>query len=361
RKTKPELHFTEIVLSNPHSLPVGRTLGKIKEHLCDIYRIFVREGILILKLNGEELVCREPDVLVAPYYKKLNGPAVRWSKEIDFDFGKGLRATGFAAIRKRASTTHAGFALFRRRRLIQGSGDEGYRPEFIFGKPNSFIYQRLFGELHLEGFEISHTKDGFQWDENEEPFLALLKEDLSRAEFPLLQQAKEHRVQRERSDYRRGAETAAQSTSDTIKEHVPPVMNSIAGHMAPEPPPARLAEATTASRRTIDIEFHGRPWRIVLELSDDPAVGEWLEISDQVAQADSQDAGGRRVIELRLSLAHPFMDRFGGVDPEQIEPLLRVAAALGLAEVAARESGVRMAGTVRRNVNELLKEALWKT
>ena len=55
------------------------------------------------------------------------------------------------------------------------------------------------------------------------------------------------------------------------------------------------------------------------------------------------------------------MERFGGIDPDQIEPLLRIAAALGLSEVAARDSGVRMAGTIRRNVNELLRNALWQT
>jgi len=37
------------------------------------------------------------------------------------------------------------------------------RPEFIFGTGNSYRRQRLIGEIHLEGFEVSHTKDGFQW------------------------------------------------------------------------------------------------------------------------------------------------------------------------------------------------------
>ena len=52
------------------------------------------------------------------------------------------------------------------------------------------------------------------------------------------------------------------------------------------------------------------------------------------------------------------MDRFGGTDAASIEPLLRLAAAIGLAETAAREAGVPMAGTFRRNINELLRDAL---
>ena len=68
----------------------------------------------------------------------------------------------------------------------------------------------------------------------------------------------------------------------------------------------------------------------------------------------------RRVVTVRVSLAHPFMERFGGTGHDEIEPLLRIAAAIGLSEITARESGVRMAGTQRRNINELLRGALCK-
>ena len=57
-------------------------------------------------------------------------------------------------------------------------------------------------------------------------------------------------------------------------------------------------------------------------------------------------------------MAHPFMVRFAQTDTEDVEALLRVAAAIGLAEVLARDSGVRKAGTVRRNVNDILRDAL---
>lgn len=362
RPVKKDTHFTEIALNELYNIPIGRTLGKIKEHLRDIYRLFIREGMLLLRFNDEELSYQEPRVLVAPYYRKPNEKSITWRKEFDFDFGQGLHARGFAAIRHTASTTHAGFALFRRRRLIQGSSDEGYRPETIFGKPNSFPYQRVFGEIHLEGFEVSHTKDGFKWDENEEPFLQLLKEELSRNDLPLLQQAREYRVDRHRQEFKRGAETATNRTSDAIRDHVPPVLSALRKDSSAQSPPAELPVATTAAHRVIDLELHGQHWRIVLELTDDPAVGDWLEISDQMAMDHAADnPESARIVGLRLSLVHPFMQRFGGTESEQIEPLLRVAAALGLAEVAARDSGVRKAGTIRRNVNELLRSALCQT
>lgn len=360
RHVSETAHYTEVVLTDIYHVPAGRTLGKIKGHLLDIYRVFTREGLLVLRLNEEELIYRGPEILFTPFHRDESGTPVLWKKEIDFNFGDGLRAHGFAAIRKTANTSLAGFALFRRGRLIQGSGDEGYRPERIFGKPNSFIYQRLFGELHLDGFEVSHTKDGFQWDENEEPFLELLKDELSKSEFPLLQQAREHRVQPRQPDLRRGAEEAVAHTSEAIRDYVPTVLSTLAQESPETSPQEELAPTSIASYRVIDVELQGRPWRIAIELSDDPAVGDWLEISDHVVREEDRSEG-RRIVGLRLSLRHPFMERFSGTDPDQIEPLLRVAAALGLGEVAARDSGVKYAGTIRRNVNELLRNALWKT
>ncbi|MBN9001410.1 MAG: hypothetical protein J0H75_04845, partial [Rhizobiales bacterium] len=61
---------------------------------------------------------------------------------------------------------------------------------------------------------------------------------------------------------------------------------------------------------------------------------------------------------IRLSLAHPFMISFAQTDPDDVEALLRVASAIALAEALARRGGVRLAGTIRRNVNDILREAL---
>lgn len=357
-----DLHFTEIKLSQISRTPARRTLGKIVEHLKDIYRVFSSRGDIVLRLNGEPLIYDAPEILVAPHHKKPNSEPIQWKKKLEFDFGEGLRAHGFAAIRKKASVSKAGFALFRRDRLIQGSGDEGYRPEQLFGKSNSFIYQRLFGELHLEGFDVSHTKDGFKWDENEEPFLDILKDELSSKEMPLLQQAREHRVQATRRQLVTSANKATKRVADTIQDHVPPVMEELATEHQTNPVERELSTASAASTRVIEIDFLSQRWRITIELSDDPAVGDWLSLSDSILRdVGAEDTEGIRQIGMRLALRHPFMERFAGADADQIEAVLRLGAALGLAETAARESGVRFAGTIRANVNELLRTAMWRT
>ena len=356
RPSQPKAHFTEIILSNLHKPPQGRTVGKIREHLASIYRVFIKEGILELRFGDEVLSYSQPRILCAPFHERASEAPQLWRKEIDFDFGEGLRARGFAALRQKASTSHAGFALFRRDRLIQGSADEGYRPKIIFGNPNSYTYQRLFGELHLEGFDVSHTKDGFQWDENEDPFLGLLKEELDKEPTPLLNQAKGYRVRQRNPDLKPGAETSTRRTSKTVQNEVPPVIEAqLYEEPENQPPPSDLPTTEMPiADKTVPVEIDGKKWEISIELVNEQAVGDWISVSD-----DPWDGKVRRV-KIRMSLAHPFMVQYSGVEASQIEPLQRLAIAIALAEITARDSGVKKTRTFIRNINKFLRDALSK-
>ena len=112
------------------------------------------------------------------------------------------------------------------------------------------------------------------------------------------------------------------------------------------------------ARRVVEVELNRTRWRIVLELTDDPAVGPWLEISDGMLTDEDLPIAQSERSGCAWLFAHPFTVRFGGTDGSQIEPILRLAAAIGLAEVAARDGGVAGASTIRRNLNELLRNAL---
>ena len=324
---RPDEHFTEVVLEDLHRRPTGRTLGKIKEHLTDIYRVFTRDGLLELHFDGRPLHYEPPAILKAPYYRSPDEPPRQWRKDIEFDFGEGLRVHGFAAIRATGSTSHAGFALFRRSRLIQGSGDEGYRPDTIFGNSNSYRYQRLFGELHLQGFEVSHTKDGFRWDENEQPFLDILREHLDKEHLPLLRQAEGYRVRASRDQLGRAATSAVASTAEALQETLATVLEIIDETPAPPltPPEDLPPPVSQLAARTIQTRFRGDAWDVTVELTAEEQV-EWLQIADRPAQTNDQP----RRLGLRVSMAHPFMVRFAGVDTEDTDALLRLAAAIGI-------------------------------
>jgi hypothetical protein len=212
---------------------------------------------------------------------------------------------------------------------------------------------RLFGELHLDGFEVSHTKDGFRWDENEQPFLELLKEHLDDDDLPLLRQADNYRAIAARGERAKAAKEAVERTTTALSESLPSIIVNVAEKEPIETPSISLQQQNTLASKSISFKFRQEDWTIKIELSDDPAESQWLAISDVVDQPSST-----RVIEIRLSMTHPFMVSFAQTDPDDIEALLRVASAMALAEVLSRRGGVRLAGTVRRNVNDILREAL---
>jgi hypothetical protein len=350
-----EWHFTEIVLEELHHPLAGRTLGKIKEHLAEIYRVFLREGSLELSFRGEELAYSEPSILVAPPFRTPEATPFLWKKDISFDFGQGLAVKGFAALREPASTTHAGFSLFRRKRLIEGSADEKYRPQVIFGNPNSYRYQRLFGELHLEGFEVSHTKDGFQWDDNEFAFLEILKEHLDEEELPLLEQAEGWRTRAAKSSIVPRVEKAVSQTASALQRYLPTMLPALADAENVDVPTTVLPSTSNLAAKELTITLRGRTWRIRIEVTEDPAEGDWLSVGNMDIETD-----GSRQLDLRVSAIHPFMVSFAQLDENAFEAVLRLAAAIGLSELVARDSGIQKAGTFRRNINEILSEALSK-
>lgn len=348
-------HYTEITLLDPYNKLQTKTASKIKQHLASIYRIFLREGLLELWFEGEQLTYELPPILSYPYFKTPNDTPKRWHKDFDFDFGLGLKAKGFAALREVASTSTAGFALFRRNRLIEGSFDEPYRPEYIFGSGNSYRKQRLFGEIHLDGFQVSHTKDGFKWEEHEQTFLELLKDELETQDLPLLSQAEGFRARAAQRELRAEAEKANSRVAETIEKEAPPILDTqSAAAPVTDAPPESLPEAETGSSRVIEVDHRGGKWRITIELSIDPAVEDWLTITDRA------EAREPRQIGVRMSLVHPFMVRFCRTESAEIEALERVAAALALAEITARDAAVPQYGTIRRNVNQLLRDVFSK-
>lgn len=354
RAVPSESHYTEIVLEELcHPLKGGRTIGKIREHLASIYRVFLRDKTLQLIFNGEPLVYESPAVLHASCYRNPSGPSLTWQKNIDMDFGAGQRVTGFAALRETASTSHAGFALFRRNRLIEGSADDTYRPAKVFGNSNSYRYQRLFGELHLQGFEVSHTKDGFRWEEYEEEFLDLLKEELEREPLNLIDQAEGFRAKLHRKTVEERARKATDSVATVIERDLPVVLE-LDEEQPAEPAPiplALLAPSVMLTERVINVKTHNSQWRLTVRTTLDPAIGDWLKLGESKQVTE----GGITLnqVDVHVSLAHPFVVRFIGASNENVELFIRMAAAFALAFRLGDAAGRR---GYLHYLNELLRE-----
>lgn len=352
-----------VTLQNLHHLPQGRTVGKIKDHLASIYRVFLESKKIDIRFNGDSLIYSSPLVLSskvfsAPGKVDSDSPEFEWKKSIDLDFGSGQRVTGFAALRRVGSTPLAGFALFRRNRLIVGSHDETYRPSFIFKNTNSYPYQRLFGELHIEGFEVSHTKDGFRWEEYEDIFLELLKEAIVSKPLDLLCQAENYRA----LPVRKSIEKVAQEATNVVAEYIestiaPLIVEAREDPVTPAALPFELDPSPLqASERTICVDDGDWKWIITIKTSIDPIVNDWVSLSK--LEKDNGDSGRTRRICLDVSLAHPFSSEFLGANNENIELFLRFATAICVSLLLTEDLISEPPQVVLHHLNSLLRGAL---
>jgi hypothetical protein len=353
KSTNESEHWTEVRLWDLYKPPQTQTIGKMRQHLTSMYREFLRRGDIEIEFNGQLLRYVEPPILEAPLFSDASAKPKFWRKEIEFTLPTGEEVKGFAALREKGSTKFAGFALFRHGRLIIGSDDDTYRPAEIFGGSNSYAYQRLFGELHLDDFDVSHTKDAFIWGDSEAIFLERLRRAVDSRPLPLLKQADGYRARTAPANMVKAATTAVARTAVALEDVGPVIERQLDAGPDDKLPPKQYPPGHDVGRRTLELDVRGQRWTVSIDLTSDPAAREWLEITDK-----SSPKGNKRTLGIRLSVSHPFTQRFGGANAEQVEGLIRVATGVAIAEVTAREAGVQQAGTIRRNLNELLLNTL---
>ena len=343
----PGDHFSTLTIDRLHHPIRGATHDKVRRHLASIYRSYLRSGRIAIVYNGEALGFREPEVLRAPYFQDSSGAPVEWHKEIDVTLDTGERIHGFAALRKTADTKSPGFALFRRDRVITGIEDDPWRPMEIFGAPNKFAAQRLFGELQLENVKVSYSKNGFVWQAAEEEIISVLRTALDSEPIPLLRQANGYRARQAEEAEQQAATQALERTADALEACAGSVIAAELEHeLAPEPNEV-LVEAPLVRQRTVRLAVDNTTWTVSCELTNDDGDADWLEIADEMMPEHR--------LQIRINLAHPFSRRFAANDSDDLEAMLRIAASLALAITVARMQGARHVGAVLRVLNKLLE------
>ena len=355
-RAQPSSHFTVIELTGLNHIPQTMTLTKIKSHLTSIYRQFLRDGTLELTFRGERLAFKEVDSLVAPRATEIDGESVRWVKPVKFTLSGGQQVAGFAGVRAVGSTSQAGFALFRRGRLILGSHDEPYRPVEIFGQSNTYRFQRLYGELTLTGFEVSHTKDGFRWDEQEQELHEELLRQLRTEPLNLFAQASEHRA-KSSVDLIAPIEKAVTNVAVAVEDH----FDSLVERSLTEPITDTLVpdELETVRihksiRRQVEFRIDSGLWIVDIETTLESSASDWLQVS-AIIDAVDPEKGAYSKVDLVVSLAHPFSQKFLGPSNENSELLVAVGSAFGLALALGKLNGAK-SYSILHHLNTLLRE-----
>lgn len=171
-KCENEKHGTKIVIKDISKRIAPATRKKACTLLQSMYRRDLDSGRVNISFNDDKLSFKK--------YAILHWKDHYWKEDVNFSFlfdEIEYRVTGFVGILAKGSGfDKAGFALFRRNRVVIGGEGQNYKPDKIFIQAQSTISHKLFGELNLDDFPINQAKDGFVWDYGlEDEFVKQLK------------------------------------------------------------------------------------------------------------------------------------------------------------------------------------------
>jgi hypothetical protein len=195
-KVPKSLHGTTVIISKIYQdreITSGRTIGRIIKELSTIYRrdilgVNSKDKKYPIKISFNRKVLEAEAQKYSTIYKNMFIYLKEFSnKNPKYEFLMDLKSRPtlykkekffvehngvFHHIRviigflNNTGASNAGLVLYRRGRVIEGRVGEFLKPDIIFGAPNSFESQRLFGEVDLDDVPVTQSKDSFSWSED---------------------------------------------------------------------------------------------------------------------------------------------------------------------------------------------------
>tara|TARA_Y100000589_G_scaffold243390_1_gene230966 strand:- start:5697 stop:7298 length:1602 start_codon:yes stop_codon:yes gene_type:complete len=369
--------YTKIELFNTFRKLGPSTQTKIKKHLSSIYRCYLNTNQLEIFFNDEKLIFNSPEILNAPAAYADGDPKteIKWEKKISFSTSNGGKVTGFVGIRKNGSYPQAGLSLFRRNRLIMGSDEEKYKPKSIFAGSNSFRSLRVFGELHLEGYQVTFSKDNFDFrDDEEEEFLDKLKEEMNSYPLPILLQADKYRekVNKEtKSNFQKLTNKAFEDVKLTQKieelniavaeqtkvqggiEKIFPNLgkNKIDKFEGIEIKKDYLNVSKEVNQNSIKIA--GTTFNISYNLNSFESSDLYkIEFLDELSKRPEA-----KIVNLLINIreTHPLISQFCNTNKEALHVLTSIIVTQSITEILLRSNGQRYVGLYKKCFNEIIE------
>ena len=358
-------HGTTIIIRDvTKKIGSARTKNKITELLKSMYRRDLNNGLVHILYDGEPLYYDE--------YDCLSFRNQTWRKGIDFSFdfdGYSHRVIGFVGILAHGGFGRAGFALFRRNRVVVGGEDFNYKPDEIYGQAQSTIAHKLFGELDLDDFPINQAKDGFVWDDGlEEEFIKHLKSHIKE----YIEIAKITNKDREKE------EATSKSVSDNVQNQVQDAIEHSFGKQSettepsifdttPSTEPSNEQSALDLYKeyqaeqnnqpKVIDDKVRTYPIQMDGACKCTISVRWTLGNSSTWIKVDAEEDGSKADIQLNIN--HPFFKPYS--EKEDFKSVLeKFAIAFALAEIRAKRNadaeGRISPNAFRTLINNFLRE-----
>lgn len=358
-------HGTVIEIRNLTKKIEGpKTIAKIKEVLRSMYRRDLNSGKVSITYNHQNLVFEN--------YHVLCSSDKEWRKNLDFYFTYDKimhHVIGFVGLlgegtdRDQGSFAKAGFALFRRDRVIIGHEGEYYKPYEIFGQPQSRISLNLFGELDLDDFPVNQAKDGFVWDDGlESAFLDALRIQISDymklADKPKPVKSKPFDPANKKE--MEATRTHTQESLDKLKESDEEPSDDV------PVTPAKTTPKTDEEKEFEDafINVEDAVEKVYKESATTYKVPSG--IGEQEINVTWSNAGGaywysfdKEKNEIKINIGHPFFQPFSS-SAEFRDVLNKFVIAIYLAEIRAESTseveGYAFVDDINNQINEILKK-----
>lgn len=341
--TTADKSYTIINLENLNQIPKGKTLTKVRSYLASMYRRQLTAGDLELTLNGEAIIWNPPGILNVPYVKGDSSENVLWRKEVTIELGGERKVQGWVGLKDTASNVDTGFALFRRGRLIQGGPNDPYSPKEICSTANKIQHMRLFGELDVQGFAATHTKDAIDWEGFEEDFIDKLKIQLRTGEFDFIHQAINYKVPR-KIDPTSLEDFSPDQLLDQVGIPLPKApefyesITQIQREEGDQPLPDHLENSSTDYERYYEHQMeNGSRWSAKVRIVDS-INADLLSLSSNLVHEDNRLNG---TVEIEISTSHPFFVAFADPDWQNLEPLMQFLGVLSIALGYSNFEGAR--------------------
>lgn len=168
-ETDPNEHYTEITIHELRTKTWSeKDIDKLINNLAKIYNRLLDTDLEIVFHPNRKVHFEEPNYAKDDYNNDM------WSSYLGefYHKGKVYSYSGWIAALEKGNTDLAKISLLKDNRVIE----LGFKPSELYGKPNSFQYQRLIGEIVLNDLQVDFNKNRFQWEDGlQEAFINSLK------------------------------------------------------------------------------------------------------------------------------------------------------------------------------------------
>lgn len=358
----PKEHGTIITINDvTKKIDASRTKGKIIQLLESMYRRDLNSGKISIWFNDTLLHFDE--------YKCLEFRDTIWRKNIEYDFeydGETHHVKGFVGILANGGFGRAGFALFRRGRVVIGGEEQNYKPFRIFQQAQSTIAHKLFGEFDLDDFPVNQAKDGFVWDNGlEDAFVESLKSQIQDyiniARMTNKERAKEDEFSSETSDkVHAQVQEFAESISSLNTDNDDSLNESDSGETNSNNAEKAFEEYlnTTNDAEEVAVGTERKYSIQINEVIKKDFIVTWT-IGNKTYWINKEDSEDGKQVHITININHPFFKPYSNNEDFKVvleKFVISFVVAEEQAKLTSDKDGYIRANTIRHKMNEFLSK-----